>query len=112
MSSIFPETTGRALEELETMFTDHEGRKYLGTPLWRWSIVIKRASDQELLYQKVKNEAAYRRKFLSLRYVFNSPIQQCLQRANKKMQHVIKLQIDEYTSLHNIKITLNNLHLS
>lgn len=53
MSSIFPETTGRALEELETMFTDHEGRKYLGTPPWR-SIVVKRVLDQELLYKKVE----------------------------------------------------------
>ena len=38
---MFPETAGKSLEEVEAMFTDPKGPKYLGTPPWRTSVVHK-----------------------------------------------------------------------
>jgi hypothetical protein len=38
---MFPETAGKSLEEVEAMFTDPRGPKYLGTPPWRTSVVTK-----------------------------------------------------------------------
>ncbi|KAH8663434.1 sugar transporter [Tricladium varicosporioides] len=43
---MFPETAGKSLEEVEAMFLDPKGHKYLGTPPWRTSIV-KRTLDME-----------------------------------------------------------------
>jgi len=38
---MFPETAGKSLEEVETMFTDPKGPKYMGTRPWRTSVVHK-----------------------------------------------------------------------
>jgi hypothetical protein len=38
---MFPETAGKSLEEVEAMFTDPKGPKYLGTPPWRTGVVRK-----------------------------------------------------------------------
>ncbi len=38
---MFTETAGKSLEEVEAMFTDPKGPKYLGTPPWRTSVVKK-----------------------------------------------------------------------
>jgi len=43
---MFPETAGKSLEEVESMFLDPKGRKYLGTPPWR-THVVKRTLDSE-----------------------------------------------------------------
>ena len=32
---LFPETAGRPLEEVQAMFSDPNGIKYLGTPAWK-----------------------------------------------------------------------------
>ena len=32
---MFPETAGKTLEEIESMFTDPSGPKYVGTPAWK-----------------------------------------------------------------------------
>jgi len=34
----FPETAGKSLEEIEEMFVDPHGSKYLGTPAWKTSV--------------------------------------------------------------------------
>lgn len=36
---IFPETAGKSLEEVEAMFTNPKGIKYIGTPAWRTGVV-------------------------------------------------------------------------
>lgn len=36
---MFPETAGKTLEEVEAMFTDPKGIKYIGTPAWRTGVV-------------------------------------------------------------------------
>jgi hypothetical protein len=36
---MFPETAGKSLEEVEAMFTDPKGPKYMGTRPWRTSVV-------------------------------------------------------------------------
>ncbi|TVY82751.1 High-affinity glucose transporter [Lachnellula suecica] len=38
---MFPETAGKSLEEVETMFTDPKGLKYIGVPAWRTHTVEK-----------------------------------------------------------------------
>jgi len=38
---MFPETAGKSLEEVEAMFTDPQGRRYLGTSPWRTHVVHK-----------------------------------------------------------------------
>jgi sugar porter (SP) family MFS transporter len=43
---IFPETAGKSLEEVEQMFTDPKGIKWLGTPAWRTG-VQKRTLENE-----------------------------------------------------------------
>ena len=48
---MFPETAGKTLEEVEAMFLDPKGRKYLGTPPWR-TRVVKRALDVEPVREK------------------------------------------------------------
>jgi len=42
---MFPETAGKTLEEVEEMFTDPKGIKYLGTPAWRTGVVKPHFSD-------------------------------------------------------------------
>ena len=39
----FPETAGKTLEEVEDMFTDPEGPKYVGTLPWKTHIVTHKA---------------------------------------------------------------------
>jgi len=39
----FPETAGKTLEEVEAMFTDPLGPKYIGTPAWKTRIVTSKA---------------------------------------------------------------------
>jgi MFS family permease len=50
---MFPETAGKSLEEVESMFTDSKakGRRYLGTAPWR-THVVKRALDVEPSHEK------------------------------------------------------------
>ncbi|KAH6719620.1 sugar transporter [Leptodontidium sp. MPI-SDFR-AT-0119] len=48
---LFPETAGKTLEEVEVMFTDKKGIRYLGTPAWR-TRVVKRGADGDLLNEK------------------------------------------------------------
>jgi MFS family permease len=43
---LFPETAGKSLEEVEAMFTDPKGIKWIGTPAWR-THVVKRTLDSE-----------------------------------------------------------------
>ncbi len=38
---MFPETSGKTLEEVEAMFLDPKGLKYIGTPAWRTGVVRK-----------------------------------------------------------------------
>ncbi len=38
---LFPETAGKSLEEVEGMFLDPKGIKWIGTPAWRTSVVHK-----------------------------------------------------------------------
>jgi MFS family permease len=54
---MFPETAGKTLEEVEAMFTDQNGRKYLGTPPWR-TAVVNRSLDMEP-HEKVESEVAH-----------------------------------------------------
>ena len=39
----FPETAGKTLEEVESMFTDPLGPKYIGTIPWKTKIVTHKA---------------------------------------------------------------------
>ncbi len=54
---MFPETAGKTLEEVESMFTGKTkgGRKYLGTPPWR-TAVESRALYTEPSHEKASNE--------------------------------------------------------
>ena len=38
----FPETAGKTLEEVESMFTDPTGFRFIGTPAWKTHVVTKR----------------------------------------------------------------------
>ena len=40
---MFPETAGKTLEEVENMFTDPNGPRYIGTLAWKTKITTKRA---------------------------------------------------------------------
>ncbi|KAE9378613.1 sugar transporter [Stipitochalara longipes BDJ] len=55
---MFPETAGKSLEEVEAMFTDPKGPKYLGTPPWRTSVVHKTLDldPHEKLFSPEHNE--------------------------------------------------------
>jgi hypothetical protein len=55
---LFPETAGKSLEEVETMFTDPKGIKYIGTPAWR-TRVVKRTLDNDLFTEKDKHGGAH-----------------------------------------------------
>ncbi|KUJ13103.1 sugar transporter [Mollisia scopiformis] len=44
---MFPETAGKSLEEVEAMFTDPKGIRYIGTPAWR-THVVKRTLEQRV----------------------------------------------------------------
>jgi hypothetical protein len=48
---MFPETAGKSLEEVEAMFTDPKGLKYIGVPAWR-THVVKRTLDMEPMKEK------------------------------------------------------------
>jgi len=39
---MFPETAGKTLEEVEELFTDPHGPRYVGTPAWKTHITTKR----------------------------------------------------------------------
>jgi MFS family permease len=43
---MFPETAGKSLEEVEAMFTNPKGIRYIGTPAWR-THVVKRSLDSD-----------------------------------------------------------------
>lgn len=45
---MFPETAGKTLEEIEGMFTDPNGIKYIGTPAWKTRNAVKRAAVLEV----------------------------------------------------------------
>ncbi|PVH76940.1 sugar transporter [Cadophora sp. DSE1049] len=57
---LFPETAGKSLEEVETMFTDPKGIKYIGTPAWRTG-VVKRTLDSDLFAEKETHGAHHER---------------------------------------------------
>ena len=44
---VFPETAGKTLEEVESMFTDPNGPKYIGTPAWKTKVSTMRVAMQE-----------------------------------------------------------------
>ena len=44
---MFPETTGRTLEEVEALFTDPNGIAYIGTPAWKTSGSFHRGALME-----------------------------------------------------------------
>ncbi|KKZ61407.1 hypothetical protein EMCG_03963 [[Emmonsia] crescens] len=41
---MFPETAGKTLEEVESIFTDPNGIKYIGTPAWKTQVAFHRAA--------------------------------------------------------------------
>lgn len=45
---MFPETAGKTLEEVEGMFTDPNGIKYIGTPAWKTGNSVRRATTLEV----------------------------------------------------------------
>jgi hypothetical protein len=55
---MFPETAGKSLEEVEAMFTNPKGPKYLGTPPWRTGVVGKTLDlePREKLFNSEHNE--------------------------------------------------------
>ena len=44
---LFPETAGKTLEEVEEMFTDPSGPKYIGMPAWKTHITTKKTLSLE-----------------------------------------------------------------
>lgn len=44
---MFPETAGKTLEEVEELFTDPHGPKYVGTPAWKTRVTTKRTRGME-----------------------------------------------------------------
>ena len=44
---MFPETAGKTLEEVEAMFTDPNGPKYIGTPAWKTKVATRDVLRQE-----------------------------------------------------------------
>lgn len=44
---MFPETAGKPLEEVEAMFTDPNGPKYIGTPAWKTSVDFRASKELE-----------------------------------------------------------------
>lgn len=44
---MFPETAGKTLEEVEELFTDPHGPRYVGTPAWKTHITTKRVELME-----------------------------------------------------------------
>lgn len=54
---MFPETAGKSLEEVEAMFTDPKGIKWIGTPAWR-THVVKRGLEQRVFEDKNAEKGA------------------------------------------------------
>lgn len=50
---MFPETAGKTLEEVEAMFTDPKGIRYIGTPAWRTGVVKRGLEQSEGDHEKV-----------------------------------------------------------
>lgn len=48
---MFPETAGKSLEEVESMFLDPKAVRYLGTAPWR-TAVVKNALRDDLNFEK------------------------------------------------------------
>lgn len=48
---MFPETAGKSLEEVESMFLDPKAIRYLGTAPWR-TAVVKNALREDADYEK------------------------------------------------------------
>ena len=44
---MFPETAGKTLEEVEALFTDPHGPKYVGTPAWHTKVTTRRVRELE-----------------------------------------------------------------
>lgn len=44
---MFPETSGKTLEEVERIFTDTRGSKDVGTPAWKTRVQYHRAAKME-----------------------------------------------------------------
>lgn len=44
---MFPETSGKPLEEVTEMFEDPNGIKYIGTPAWKTSSQARKAQELE-----------------------------------------------------------------
>jgi hypothetical protein len=45
---LFPETSGKTLEEVEAMFTDPAGVPYIGVPAWKTKNEYKRGRQLEM----------------------------------------------------------------
>jgi hypothetical protein len=45
---MFPETAGKTLEEIEGIFTDPSGPKYIGTPAWKTRNAVRKAAQLEV----------------------------------------------------------------
>lgn len=50
---MFPETAGKSLEEVEDMFLDPKGLKYIGTPAWRTGVVRRGLRSDAANMEKV-----------------------------------------------------------
>lgn len=56
---MFPETSGKPLEEVTEMFEDPNGIKYIGTPAWKTSSQARKAQELEAgigLEKKIHDE--------------------------------------------------------
>lgn len=53
---MFPETAGKSLEEVEAMFTDPKGIKWVGTPAWR-THVVKKGLEQRVFEDKTTEKS-------------------------------------------------------
>lgn len=56
---MFPETAGKTLEEVEDLFTDPHGPKYIGTPAWKTHISTKRTLLLERGQEDPEKNATY-----------------------------------------------------
>ena len=56
---MFPETAGKTLEEVEDLFTDPHGLRYIGTPAWKTRITTKRVALLERGEVDSEKDSAY-----------------------------------------------------
>lgn len=56
---MFPETAGKTLEEVEELFTDPHGPKYVGTPAWQTRVTTRRVMKLERGEVDTEKQAAF-----------------------------------------------------